>query len=352
MNRDQRGDPDLPPGPGRDLVDLFRRLRHRRPLTGGQLAIKTGLSPGHLSDVLRGWKVPSADAADKIVRALGGSQEQAMAASRLAGEQADLNRYQRRRDRAGTEVTWPSAPPPAEASAAAPRAARRPLVLSSGEISLYRVTGLAGREERLIGTVTGDMRRVRCAEVWVNSENTDMLMARFDEFSVSAIIRYEGASRDDVGRAIDDPIARELNAKVLGRRPVPPGTSIVTGPGELARYQVRYVVHVAAVQGEPGAGFRQVREVGRCVTSVLAEIDGIGAEPPLRSVLFPLLGVGQGGGDLPSTVGAMAGAAIDHFSSTPSTMITTVYFLAYTDVELEVCEEYFSASRRLRPVSH
>jgi hypothetical protein len=43
-----------------------------------------------------------------------------------------------------------------------------------------------------------------------------------------------------------------------------PAATIVTGPGELRRYQVRHVVHVATVQGEPGAGFHQMRDVSRC----------------------------------------------------------------------------------------
>ena len=368
MNREKRGEPDLPPGPARDLVDLFRRLRHARPLSGGQIAVKTGLSASHVSDVLRGWKAPSPGAAARIAAALGASQEAVRQASRLADELADLNRYNRRRARAGEPpapgadqtVTGPvrrpaggervAAPAPEPATLAAPPG-RRPRVLDHGEIRRYEITGLTAQPARHLGIVTGDLRRVRCAEVWVNSENTEMLMARHNEFSVSSIVRYEAARRDEAGRVVDDPIADELTRKVAHRRPVAPGTAIVTGPGELARCLVRFVVHVAAVQGEPGAGYRQVREIGRCVTSALAAVDRLDARPPVRTVLFPLLGTGQGGGDLPSTVSALAGAAIDHFTWTPATEIRTVFFLAYTDVELEACEAALAASGRLRPVA-
>jgi O-acetyl-ADP-ribose deacetylase (regulator of RNase III) len=241
---------------------------------------------------------------------------------------------------------------PARAGRPAVRAAgstdRSPRALDSSDVRLYRPAGIGGPHRRYVGIVTGDLRRVRCADVWVNSENTEMLMARFDEFSVSSIIRYGGARRDDVGRVVGDCIAAELERKVAGRRPVPAGTAIVTGPGELRRSNVGHVVHVAAVQGEPGVGFRQVREIGRCVTSVLAEVDSIEARPPPRTVLFPLLGVGHGGGELEPTISSLAGAVVDYFAATPGTRITAVYFLAYTDTELAACETFFAASKWVR----
>ena len=224
-------------------------------------------------------------------------------------------------------------------------------VLESGDIRLYRVTGIGGPPDRYAGIVCGDLRRVHCAEVWVNSENTDMQMARFNEFSVSSIIRYGGAVRDEAGQVIDDVIADELARKLMGRRPVPPGAAITTTAGQLRGNGVRYVVHVAAVQGEPGSGFRQIREVGRCVTSALAEVDRIDDQPPAATVLFPLLGTGQGAGELGPTVRALTGAVIDYFIVTPGTNVSTVFFLAYTDAELAACEAAFAADRRLRPVA-
>ncbi len=356
MSRDRRGDPELPPGPGRDLIDLFRRLRFARQLSGGQLAVKTGLSAGHVSDVLNGWKSPGPDTAMKLASALGGTVEEVKLAGKLAEELAELNRYQRKKARTDQIRTGQILPSRggsgaehAAATASNAFAGSRPAarVLTSSEVSRHRVTGLPGQPSRYIGTVTGDIRRVRCAEVWVNPENTEMMMARFNDFSVSSIVRYEGATRDEFGRVTDDRIAAELARKVGDRLPVRPATAIVTGPGELARYGVRSVVHVAAVHGEPGAGFRQIREVGRCVTNVMTEVDKIIAGPSLRTILFPLLGAGQGQGEPEATMTALAGAAIDYFASVPSSGITTVYFLAYTDAELKACERSISASKRL-----
>jgi O-acetyl-ADP-ribose deacetylase (regulator of RNase III) len=218
------------------------------------------------------------------------------------------------------------------------------------DVFLFRVAAPTGTPKRYVGIVSGDLRRVRYADVWVNSENTMMRMARFEEFSVSSIIRYEGSVRDEFGSVVVDTIAEELARKVAGRVPVPPATAVVTGAGELNRNGVRHIVHVAGVHGDPGAGFRQVREVGRCVINVLAELDRLGEDAQARTVLFPLLGVGQGGGALEPTVDALVNAAIDHFAAIPHTKVGTVLFLAYTDAELRCCKRVFIRHPRLRAV--
>jgi transcriptional regulator with XRE-family HTH domain len=95
VTRTARGDADLPPGPARDLVDLLRRLRLRRELSVGQIAVKTRLSRSHVSEVLRGWKTPSPHAAAAIARALGASEAEAGKAHHSAGQARDLQYYQR-----------------------------------------------------------------------------------------------------------------------------------------------------------------------------------------------------------------------------------------------------------------
>ncbi len=333
MSRERRGEADLPPGPARDLIDLYRRLRYARKLSGGQLAIKTGHSAGYISEVMRGWKSPSPDVAAEIAVALGASIDEVRLASKLAEESAHLNRYNR--------VKMGLAARDAAAKARSPRP------LDSSVIRQYQVTGITVPPHRHIGTVSGDIRRVRCADVWVNPENTEMQMARFNEFSVSSIIRYEGARRDELGRVTDDCIAAELTRKVAGRAPVPPATAIITGSGELKQFGVSHIVHVAAVYGEPGEGFRQVRQVGSCLTNVMTEVDRITDWPYPQTILFPLLGAGQGGGQIDDTVSALTGAAIDYFGSVYLTRITTVFLLAYTDTELGTCEKLLSVNKRL-----
>ncbi len=222
-------------------------------------------------------------------------------------------------------------------------ARERPRPLESTQIYLYRVTGRGQ-----IGIVTGDIRRTRCAEVWVNSENTDMRMARPQDHSVSGLIRYEGARRDDTGRIVADVIADELDARVRDRRPVAGGTVLVTGSGELHRIGVRWIAHVASVHGEPGGGFRPVQELGRCVTNVLDVVGG--REIPARTVLFPLLGTGDGGADPGPTAETMVQAVVAYFAATPDTTIQSVYLLAYTDVELLRCRAALDAIAAVKPV--
>lgn len=224
---------------------------------------------------------------------------------------------------------------------------QRPRPVESIEIHRYLLAEVPAGSTRYLAIVTGDMRRVRCAEVWVNSENTDMQMARCQEHSISGLIRYESARRDGSGRVVDEPVLHELNRQTAGKRPVPAGTVIVTGAGGLGRLGVRHIAHVATVHSEPGGGFRQVGEIGRCVTNVLVEINGSGSGGSAKSVLFPLLGVGQGGGDVRHTAETMANAVVDFLTTAPKATVEMVYFLAYTDAELAACTAAFENVSRL-----
>jgi O-acetyl-ADP-ribose deacetylase (regulator of RNase III) len=192
--------------------------------------------------------------------------------------------------------------------------------------------------DRRVGLITGDMMRINCVDIWVNPENTDMEMARSNDFSVSGMIRYWGAERDERSGALErDLIADELRSVVGTGAPVAPGSAFATGPGKLRESNnVKFVIHVAAVQGEPGAGFRQVQNVGQCVTNALNRADEIAARSSdVSSILFPLLGTGTGGADVGSTVRRLVGAAISYYDSTPRAPIKTIYFLAYSHSDRE-----------------
>jgi O-acetyl-ADP-ribose deacetylase (regulator of RNase III) len=213
-----------------------------------------------------------------------------------------------------------------------------PAAVAAGAESIYlRVTGPPLSQCR-IGIVPGSIRSVRFADIWVNSENTDMLMARHTEFAISGIIRYWGAVRDDAGRVRHDLVADELRLKVDGSRPVAPGTAIVTGAGALREsHNVRHIIHVAAVHGEPGAGFRQVRDIGWCVANALTKAEQLAqGDPGVRTILFPLLGAGVAGAPTGITARAMLLAAIDYLRQHADTALEAIYLLAYSKHELAV----------------
>jgi hypothetical protein len=199
----------------------------------------------------------------------------------------------------------------------------------------------------------GSIHRVRTVDIWVNSENTQMQMARHNDFSVSAIIRYWGARRDATGMVIDDLIADELTERVGDRRPVVPGTAIVTGAGELAATNnVRHIIHVASVHGEPGAGFRQVHNIDLCVTNALNRAEEQAeVSSSVRSVLFPLFGTGTAeGAGVEMTADTVVSAVLDYVTNRPRTPLRAVYVLAYTVQELSVLRQVMN-SLHLVPVA-
>ena len=98
-------EPEEPPGPTSELVDLYRELRVGRPASLGQLAIRTGLSKSHLSEVFNGRKVPSPDTSQRIAEALGATPDTALRARLHAERLADMNRHQRRNGASPAEGT-------------------------------------------------------------------------------------------------------------------------------------------------------------------------------------------------------------------------------------------------------
>ncbi|MDR7276412.1 macro domain-containing protein [Catenuloplanes atrovinosus] len=200
-----------------------------------------------------------------------------------------------------------------------------------------------------IGIRSGGIMQIHDADVWVNSENTDMEMARINDFSVSSIIRYHGSHRDAGGHVVHDVIADELARAVGGVSPVAPAAAFATGAGALtASNAVRWIVHVAAVQGEPGAGFRQVRKVGACVYNALSlaeRLDGA------TSILVPMLGTGVAGGALAPTATDLVTAAADYLVAHPATRLRAVWFLAYTDPERAALHDALTEHAALRPAT-
>jgi O-acetyl-ADP-ribose deacetylase (regulator of RNase III) len=207
-------------------------------------------------------------------------------------------------------------------------------------IQLYQVADQPDAATR-VGVIAGSIRQVDDVDIWVNSENTDMQMSRHCEFSLSGIIRYWGARKDAAGRVTEDVIADDIERKVGGCRPVSPGTVIVTTSGDLANsHHVRHVIHVAAVHGTPGMGFRQVANVEQCIINVLTTAERLAhADPEVRTIVVPLLGTGVAGAPVRPTINLILRACLDHVAKTTTPRLDAIYLLAYTAKECATLDD-------------
>jgi O-acetyl-ADP-ribose deacetylase (regulator of RNase III) len=223
-----------------------------------------------------------------------------------------------------------------------------PRVIDETVQHLYNIRQLKNKS---IGIVTGNLINVKFVDIWVNSENTNMQMASFFDRSISGAIRYLGARKDPVsGLPTEDLIGDALAEQMHGNLFVIPGTVRLTTPGDLAgTHGVRGILHVAAVQGQPGVGYRQIEGIGSCVTNALTVLDERNKteNQPFRSVLFPLMGAGQGRGDEERTARALLSAATDYLTAHPGSALNRVYFLAYTDAQLATWQKLLGASKQL-----
>ncbi len=214
---------------------------------------------------------------------------------------------------------------------------------------LYR---LSAHPTRQISIITGDLLEWYGIDVWVNSENTNMQMARFYDRSFSATIRYEGAQKDEYNRIDDDTIANDLAAKLGQREWVMPGTVYVTSAGALTDSRgVKKIFHAASVQGVPMHGYQVIQGVERCVTNALQQMDHRNyRDDGLRTIVFPMMGTGEGGGDVQVIAPKLIQAAISYLAANPNSNVTKVYFSAWTKRNLEACLAALTSLPGVEPV--
>jgi O-acetyl-ADP-ribose deacetylase (regulator of RNase III) len=209
---------------------------------------------------------------------------------------------------------------------------------------------LKSAPERRIAVRTGAIQHyTEGMDVWVNSENTHLQMARYFDRSLSAVIRYWGARKDVDDEVVEDTIADELGVARGGRISVAPGSVLVTGAGALTEtHGVQKVFHVASVMGVPGQGWVAVPNVWDCVTKCLRRADSDrldGAEP--TTIAFPMLGTGHGGVDVYTAAPKLIQAAVSYLREHSRSRLSTVYFMAWNGRDLEACLSYLEASDEL-----
>jgi O-acetyl-ADP-ribose deacetylase (regulator of RNase III) len=222
---------------------------------------------------------------------------------------------------------------------------RKSKVIESKEEKLYK---LAIAPDKEIGFITGNIKYIKNVDVWVNSENTNMQMARHYDRSISATIRYEGAIKDDNGDVIDDVIAKDLK-KVTKGRDCTAGNIIVTTAGALEeKNNVKRIFHAAAVIGEPGKGYRPISNIEDCVRSALAKADSKAlADVGIQSILFPLMGTGTTRASAQETANKLIDSAVCYFEDNPKSRIKRVYFLVYNEQDREICRHKFITDKKI-----
>jgi len=135
---------------------------------------------------------------------------------------------------------------------------RKPTPIKKTDFYSYEIKDVPGK---IVGIVTGDIQNIKDIDVWVNSENTNMQMARHYERSISGTIRYMGAKKDAAKRVVDDVIANELS-EIVGKSGVDPAVVIPTGAGELTKTNgVKKIFHAAAVRGQVGRGYVPIPDI-------------------------------------------------------------------------------------------
>jgi len=221
------------------------------------------------------------------------------------------------------------------------RVTPKPKPIKSTAVLRYKVPGTSGK---YIGLVPGNIQDVRCADVWVNSENTDMQMARHYDGSISSIIRYRGATKKKNKRVKKDTIALELKGVMGEEERVDAGQVIVTGPGELKSLNnVKMIIHAAAVEGQPGKGYRTINDIAQCVSNALIEADSNEHKQlKIKSILFPIMGTGTAKGSLEDLAREQIETAFTYLQSEPDTRLKHVFFLTWDKRQQQICQRILS----------
>jgi len=249
-------------------------------------------------------------------------------------------------------------------ASAAPAAAP---TVASGALPTSTIRyALKHKQELSVGIKTGiiaGIKGVHSVDLWVNSENTDMMMDRFLGKSISANIRYLGANKEG-DSVIEDTIEEELRSAVGRRGHVRIGTVLVTTSGQLraAPHKVRRIFHVATVEGGAGRGVKADPEkLQECVVNLLKRVDHennhicrwLLRKQNFESILIPMFGAGDGRVPVEEVAEKIIPPAVEYFQSTETPTLRAVYFLAYAARDRNACtavlERYCADGVLIRP---
>jgi len=230
--------------------------------------------------------------------------------------------------------------------------ARRAAMLAPAEPDEEGSRTLAAKlnARQILGIKTGNIKATKDVDAWVNSENTDMMMDRFFGRSVSATIRSLGARKHEDGRSIaEDTIGKALAAELRPRSFVKPGTVLQTNAGELENtHNVRRIFHVGCVAGSIGSGLST--SLSNIELSMDNVLKAISSGKRYRSALVPMLGTGQGGFPVGRVAPLLVKRTLAFFRENPKSPLREVYFLAYSEGDLEILRNAIKEFSSIEPV--
>jgi hypothetical protein len=220
-----------------------------------------------------------------------------------------------------------------------------------------RTYELAAAPGRFVGYRSGDIanfKEHRAIDYWVNSENTQMEMARFSEGAVSATIRRCGAMDPDPrSPGFDDTIYRLLREARGNRLVVDPGEVLITAPGRLAEtHGVKALLHAATVYGIPGRGFKAFDDdvLCNCLQTVLEKAREMAQGADLarqgRSIIVPMFGTGQARQEPTQIAGLLINRLVEVLGGFGATVpdapdLREAYLLAFTDAQVDLLKRLF-----------
>jgi O-acetyl-ADP-ribose deacetylase (regulator of RNase III) len=174
----------------------------------------------------------------------------------------------------------------------------KPTPISEGVDKVYRLDDDSPRQ---LIVRTGDIRRTIkesgvTADAVVTLDDTYLQLGLYYEASVSGILRYLDAVKTAGKRVLHDHAHDALHEQLAHLNvelPVIPGAVFFTRTAGLAKYGVKYLVHVAAMQGQVGEGYHLMDDMVReCIRNVFEYFAEFAERDQLTSILFPMLGAG------------------------------------------------------------
>jgi len=226
-----------------------------------------------------------------------------------------------------------------------------------------------------IHIAAGNIVDMKNIDVFVNSENDYMQMARaFESTTVSSTLRYQGSLIID-GELRDDSVQDELNFisnKRFSRRPVPEGVVIATSSGHpegelYQNNQAYYIFHASTVTVVGYGTHREtqpihVTTVKKCVKDALKktvnEVDKVKGiispentpqrikqeeraavqYDPISSIIFPLFGTGHAKRPTQQAAEPIVEAFFEFLRENPQTKLQKIYLCIHYHEELEIID--------------